>query len=363
MAAASAQDTRRLLPLCDADFEDATAQGSGAASWLPWTREALRRAKRAGHALQAEVSARQRAVRFSLVAKHFNKALPSAVHLAIEVTHHSFDVALRVAPLPARSRDFRNLRARLFDADGAAQLAAAIANLPAAFSVGPAGETRPARALTVNLLRRMVERVEFAGLPLWIGLSLSKDAALQSASTLGIRMQDALISLAAIGNLIVHRQGNDFLREPQRVAVARSRLHSGARVRRHERDEAAQENLPLSVREPVHCEAQADPLVAAEFARTTQATADLTRMLKFLKPRAPLGAVDPKLPVERGLMVQVLSGPFTGVCGIVEHVERDEVRVRLGILAQSFALGDVVGIRPRAKRTALGTSHLKRSSG
>jgi transcription antitermination factor NusG len=84
----------------------------------------------------------------------------------------------------------------------------------------------------------------------------------------------------------------------------------------------------------------------------------LQTMMRARGARPALVAeVDPKVPIEKGTRVRVLGGPFADKVGIVQElVSKGRARVRLGLLAATLALEDLVA-STEGQRPMLTSSH------
>jgi hypothetical protein len=76
--------------------------------------------------------------------------------------------------------------------------------------------------------------------------------------------------------------------------------------------------------------------------------------------RRPLPGVDPRAPIEKGVRVRVLEGPFSGKVGFVQELDgKGGARVMLGLLAVRLAVKDVVACAEGRVRPLLSSSHRK----
>ena len=83
----------------------------------------------------------------------------------------------------------------------------------------------------------------------------------------------------------------------------------------------------------------------------------LQTMMRARGARPALSEVDPKLPIEKGTRVRVLAGPFANKVGIVQELDsKGRARVRLGLLAATLALKDIVA-STEGSRLMLASSH------
>ena len=76
--------------------------------------------------------------------------------------------------------------------------------------------------------------------------------------------------------------------------------------------------------------------------------------------RRAMPGVDPRAPVEKGVRVRVLEGPFSGKVGLVQELDgKGGARVMLGLLAVRLAVKDVVACAEGRARPRLSSSHRK----
>jgi transcription antitermination factor NusG len=85
------------------------------------------------------------------------------------------------------------------------------------------------------------------------------------------------------------------------------------------------------------------------------------RPLPRVLTRRPLVTeVNPTAPIEKGIRVQVLSGPFRGKVGVVQELDgKGAARVMLGLLATRVDVKELIAAAEGKERPQLGSSHRK----
>jgi hypothetical protein len=282
--------------------------------------------------------------------------------LSFDASRH-VEVALQLPP-----RDLPALRARLADADRALELTTVIEALPEQFEAGAAGDGPRIQAsgVTADELRALLERVEQQGQALWLGWRVSRAAAVAHAALLDDLLEDALVALGGLLALLawtpalaslprsVHADRRDRARHDEDSRAARGKHRARARVR-NPRD-GDPEGEPEAERE-----SEVDSAVSpARLPRAANAGVPL-RPGPRRRPLAPsLAAVDPRVPIDKGVRVRILEGPFAGKVGLVQKLDgRGGARVMLGLLAVRLDVKDVVACAEGRGRPLLSSSHRK----
>jgi len=232
---------------------------------------------------------------------------PRRIEAAIELPHDA-------------GVDTRNLAAHLAFPESAAEIASALAALPDTFEIGllqdasDDGAARsPAHTFPATALRALLERD--AGLS--VGWSIARDAALEHAQILDGQLEDALVALGPLYRKVAWSPTNDAVFQ-----------HAAHLVRARKK------------------KAQA-PRAIAPASRPT-----LRRSLVI--------DVDPKLPIEKGTRVRVLSGPFDGKEGVVQELDgRGGARVMVGLFSTRIDVKDLIGTSEGRDRPRLSSSHRK----
>ena len=294
--------------------------------------------------------------------------------LELKVKSH-VEVAIELPP-----RDVPALRARFADAERALELTTVIEALPEQFEMGGAEDGRriPASRASGDDLRGLLERLEREQQGLWLGWRVQRSVAVQHAALLDGLLEDAIVALGGLLALVAwtpasaaetregHRPRRDRSRHDEAARKTsgtkrRARMRSrephrerpgesqGADSRRSSRDrERESETEPESA---IERDASPPRLQRPPTLRTQSRPGLLRR---------PLPGVDPRAPVEKGVRVRVLEGPFSGKVGVVQELDgKGGARVMLGLLAVRLAVKDVVACAEGRVRPLLSSSHRK----
>jgi len=311
-------------------------------------------------------------------------------YLALTIDSVHVEVALEICP--EAEADVKNLRARLGDPTRLLELTTLFETLPLEFAIGVIGVPSFPRAENANAddVRALLDDSQRNRRPLWIGWSVKREVALAHSSELDEQLADALVVLAHAYKLLAWAPDNDLIaggrRGAWRAGRARNeeRRERGREERRKRRSvrskkparlegtrrerEDARRLLMVAEREGAGPTSRA-PRGAGDDSPQADATTlargegpggralparrpMLQTMMRARGARPALQAeVDPKLPIEKGTTVRVLSGPFANKVGIVEKLDsKGRARVRLGLLAATLELKDIVasteGVRP-----------------
>jgi hypothetical protein len=284
--------------------------------------------------------------------------------LALELHAKSHvEVGIELPP-----RDVPALRARLADAERALELTTVIEALPEQFEMGGAEDGRRIAASRADTddLRELLDRLEREGQGFWLGWRVQRSVAVQHAALLDGLLEDALVALGGLLALVAWT--------PASAAEARG---SG----RRERDRARHDEDPRKTngtkrrarmrsrdhrerpREPREREAEPEPESAGE---RDAPSAKLHRPPVLRGPARPglprrfIAGVDPRAPVEKGVRVRVLEGPFSDKVGVVQELDgKGGARVMLGLLAVRLAVKDLVACAEGRVRPLLSSSHRK----
>ncbi|MFO0662751.1 MAG: KOW motif-containing protein [Polyangiaceae bacterium] len=292
--------------------------------------------------------------------------------LGIDVNAFGIDVALRVPTVPTTGRDYRNVCARMLDAEGALVLGGALESLPDPFACGPAGEVRRIRApLRTDTIRDMLERAGATGVPFWVGVFLSRQAVLENVHSIDEELEDAIAALTTVARLITWSEENDFIR--LRPARDRSRGQlteswskpneapaSGGSDSRSTGSKDRDDRLSTKqLRESIENEFDDDDGDLEPSVRPPPVT-DAPPLLKrnaivfprrgVLRRNAQRIEVDAAATVERGSRVRVLSGPFRDRVGVVSDLDpRGRARVVLGLFSTVCDTKDLIVAREGAR--------------
>ena len=335
---------------------------------------------------------------------------PLRAHAYLALTIDSVHVEVALEICPEAEADVKNLRARLADPTRLLELTTLFETLPLEFAIGVIGVPSFPRAENANAddVRALLDDSQRNRRPLWVGWSVKREVALAHSSELDDQLADALVVLAHAYKLLAWAPDNDLIAAGRRGAwrAGRARneerrergreerrkrrsVHSKkpARVEgtRREREDArrlltvaeredARRLLTVAEREGAGPTSRASrapgddsPLGDAEGrargegggGRSVPARRPMLQTMMRARGARPAMSteVDPKLPIEKGTRVRVLAGPFANKVGIVQELDsKGRARVRLGLLAATLALKDIVA-STEGSRPMLASSH------
>jgi hypothetical protein len=281
--------------------------------------------------------------------------------LALGIDAGQVEVALRIAP--HASVDVENLRARLDEPVRALELLGALEALPEQFAIGLEGESKQSLSrVDAASIRKLLDQSARRDVALWIGWSIPRDVALSHAEGLGEQLEDAIVALGTVYKLVAWAPENDLAglgrksagRSPERhprsdewrLARTKDKKKPKGKKRRAPRDLLDE---PMSIR----THAAAPP----EDERPVVVPARV--VLRSYRQRAPaVSEVDPRVAIEKGTRVRVLAGPFVGKVGVVQELDgKGRARVRLGLLATTLEVKDLIAAAEGGKRPVLASSH------
>lgn len=313
--------------------------------------------------------------------------LRSHAYLALTIDSVHVEVSLEICP--EAEADVKNLRARIADPTHLLELTTLFETLPEEFAIGVIGVPSFPRAQTAHAddVRALLDDSQRNRRPLWIGWSVKREVALAHAHDLDEQLADALVVLAHAYKLVAWAPDNDLIGAGRRGAWRAGRARAEERRERHreerrkrrnvrkkpvriegsrrEREDARRGSLPLADREGPTSRAPRDERDAEGDKRTdaSQVRAApprrpiLPTTLRARGARPALAADgDPNAPIEKGTKVRVLAGPFANKVGVVQEIDGARARVRLGLLAATVDLKDLVASAPGA-RPLLASSH------
>ena len=319
-------------------------------------------------------------------------------YLALTIDSVHVEVALEICP--EAEADVSNLRARLADPTRLLELTTLFETLPQEFAIGVIGVPSFPGAEHANAddVRAILDDSQRSRRPLWIGWSVKREIALAHSSELEHQLADALVVLANAYKLVAWAPDNDLVGAGRRGAWragrarAEERRERGREERRSRRTnvrskkparaegtrrerEDARRLLTVAEREggPASRAARADESPASEIVERGRG-ADGARPLPVRRPmlqtmmrgrgaRPAITEVDPSIPIEKGVRVRVLAGPFADKVGIVQELDsKGRARVRLGLLAVTLALKDLVA-STEGSRPMLSSSHRRPRKG
>jgi hypothetical protein len=218
------------------------------------------------------------------------------------------DVALEI---PAASSALTTLRRTLDDPEPRSELLSLLETLPEQFTFGLVGESGvPPQELAA--WAAVLDKGAATGRSARLGWHVPRDIAILHSTVLDEQLEDAIVLLAPVYQLLVHREEY-------------GRGKEGRRGRGRGRAKGQK------------------PSVAA----ARQAA-------------GPRGEAQQSRALERGSHVRVLAGPFAGKVGIVKEVDgKGRAEVMLGLLATRIDLVDL-SASSGSRRPTLSSSHRKR---
>jgi hypothetical protein len=302
------------------------------------------------------------------------------VFLALRVDAQKVEVSVELHP--EAWVDCRNLRAILGDPARTLGLTSALEALPDQFTIGLASDTEraPAAHATSDALRALGVRSEQEARSLWIGWTIPRDVAVTHAELLVDQLEDAIVALGPIEKIIAWAPDNDLIdlgSELEAAKADRARIHEEAERERAQwqarRDRVGQEERARGRERSERVSGESDAagggaeeVPSREPEREIEATSRARRAerkvpLPRILPRRPLVTeVDPTVPIEKGIRVQVLAGPFRGKVGVVQELDgKGAARVMLGLLATRVEVKDLMAAAEGKERPALASSHRK----
>jgi hypothetical protein len=323
---------------------------------------------------------------------------PLRSHAYLALTIDSVHVAVSLEVCPEAEADVKNTRARIADPTALLELTSLLESMPEEFAIGVIGVPSFPRAQTASAedIRALLDDSQRNRRPLWMGWSVKREVALAHAEEIDELLADALVALAHVYKMVAWAPDNDLIaakgrgawraRRASRLEERRERGREERRKRRkgvrkgpvrkegsrREREDARRV-LPRAERE-TGPQSRSEERKDADGAQGKGEGAlgrialDRTRtdglgrrpiLPTSLRARgAPAGAdIDPSLPVEKGVKVRVLAGPFANRLGIVQEIDpKNRARVRLGLLVATIDLKDLAASAEGA-RPMLASSH------
>jgi len=292
------------------------------------------------------------------------------LHVAIVVYFEAVELSVEV---PSRAWvDLENLRARLANPSALLELTSALELLPEAFElVCPGGKPVPAHRATADELRALCDKARADQTALRILWRIPKAVVVAFPEDLGDALEDALHAISGVTKLVAWAEDNDMLGLVMRwEAQQMRRLRDGDEHAEHEQAIPSERPARRPTRgddEPRHRREDREPLsFAAPPPAKLPEPEPLRRALpprlerKILRRAPRLFDVDPHAEIEKGTRVQVLAGPFSGRVGeVVELFASGDAKVAMGLLVTRVGRADLVACAPKARRTALPSSHRK----
>lgn len=287
------------------------------------------------------------------------------LHVAIVVYFEAVELSVEV---PSRAWvDLENLRARLADPAALLELTSALELLPDAFElVCPGGKPILAQRATADELRALCEKARADQSAFRIVWRIPKAVVVGFPDDFGDALEDALHAISTVTKLVAWAEDNDVLglvtrwearqmrkfRDAEHESIVPSERPQRRPVRDDDEDRLRDEREPPSFAVP-----PPSRVPEPELPRRVPPP----RLERKILRRAPrVFDVDPHGAIEKGTRVQVLAGPFSGRVGeVVELSGAGFAKVSLGLLVTRVATSDLVACAPKARRTALPSSHRK----
>ncbi|MBX3209593.1 MAG: hypothetical protein KF764_31455 [Labilithrix sp.] len=317
---------------------------------------------------------------------------PLRSHTYLALTIDSVHVAVSLEVCPEAEADVKNTRARIADPTALLELTSLLESMPDEFAIGVIGVPSfpRAQAASAEDIRALLDDSQRNRRPLWMGWSVKREIALAHADEIDELLADALVALGHVYKLVAWAPDNDLIAATRRGAW-RARRASRLEERRERGREERRKRRKGVRKGPVRKEGSrreredarrilsAADREAAPKERTSKEDArdlDADRAkadagsVRLVPPRRPIlptslrarGApagndVDPSLPIEKGVKVRVLAGPFANRLGIVQELApKDRARVRLGLLVATIDMKDLAASTDGA-RPMLASSH------
>jgi hypothetical protein len=317
---------------------------------------------------------------------------PLRAHAYLALTIDSVHVEVSLEVCPEAEADVKNLRARLADPTRLLELTTLFETLPQEFAIGVIGVPSfpSAENASADDVRALLDDSQRSRRALWVGWSVKREIALAHSSELDEQLADALVVLAHAYKLLAWAPDNDLIAAGRRGAWRAGRARNEERRERGREERRKRRNVR---KKPVRIEgtrreredarrllsvAEREGAGPASRATGVRGITDdpsqseaperargegpgrsvpvrrpmLQTMMRARGARPSLSTeVDPKLPIEKGMRVRVLAGPFANKVGIVQELDsKGRARVRLGLLAATLDLKDIIasteGVRP-----------------
>lgn len=316
---------------------------------------------------------------------------PLRSHAYLALTIDSVHVAVSLELCPEAEADVKNARARIADPTALLELTSLLESMPDEFAIGVIGVPSfpRAQAASADDIRALLDDSQRNRRPLWMGWSVKREVALAHAEEIDELLADALVALAHVYKLVAWAPDNDLIAatrrgawRARRASLLEERRERGREERRKRRKgvrnkpvrkegsrrerEDARRILSTADREAGQ-EARAAEELREPEAERGKAEPGVVRLLPARRPilptslrarGAPAGSdIDPSLPVEKGVKVRVLAGPFANRLGIVQEIDpKNRARVRLGLLVATIDMKDLAA-SAEPSRPMLASSH------
>ena len=297
-----------------------------------------------------------------------------SARLALSITPVHIEVALQVPP-----NALDGLRWHLATPERSLELTTALESLPEQFTLGladraaaQAGRER-ARVLASSAasdeIRALLDGAVREPATIWLGWVVPRALAIAHADLLDEQLEDALVALACVFTMVASRPAErPPLVRPAAAAERERRERAGAeddggggaaRRRDHDRDrgrdgvrDRGRERGLATEAAGADRDAGAPPFPAPSKRAALRAGAPR---------RAVMASLAARLPLQKGVRVRVLEGPFTGKTGVVQELDgKGGARVMLGLLAVRLDVKDLARCVDGRDRPVLSSSHRKR---
>jgi hypothetical protein len=273
-------------------------------------------------------------------------------------------------------------QARLADPGRALELAAALDALPEQFAICVTGDrsaTAMSRAMpselpgtaasraSIDEVRALIDRARRNQQTLWLGWSISRLVALENASLLDDQLEDALVALGVVFAMLADAAAPALPGQPDRGdrrdrraadddATTGGKRRARARDRERERDRD-RDGAPNGAGKRAHDGADATASGRSRKARSGVAEASVGPLRTVSRGRR-VRSGDACAPIEKGVRVRVLEGPFAGKAGVVQELDcKGGARVMLGLLAIRLAVENLTTVMEGRVRPRLSSSH------
>jgi hypothetical protein len=275
--------------------------------------------------------------------------------LALEPDHVEVGIEAQPAAVPA-------IRALLSDTERSIEISSALDGLPEQFVIGTPEARGPWARASTDEIRQVLDRVEAAQRPLWLGWCVPRELALQHAGSLDDQLQDALVALGSVFTLVdlVVREG------PERPDGHRPSPRSSRGERRGRRPEDSDHGGKRRARnhdrrrERDHDAVESEPEPEVEHDATPRLTRGGAGTGPAARRRSTPPRIDPRAPIDRGTLVRVMDGPFRGKVGVVQELDgKGGARVLLGLLAVRLGVEELAACAKGRERPLLSSSHRK----
>ena len=225
--------------------------------------------------------------------------------------------------------------------------------------------TAASRAST-DEVRTLIDRAQRHQQTLWLGWSISRLVAVENASLLDGQLEDALVALGVVFTMLADVGEPVSPTRPDRTDrrdwrgvdddATGGKRRARARDRERERDRDRDPSSNAAGKRPRD---GAEGLVPARSRKvrsgTTEVSAEPLRSMSRGRRARPS---DARAPIEKGVRVRVLEGPFAGKAGIVHEVDcKGGARVMLGLLAVRLAVENLTTVLEGRGRPRISSSH------